>query len=137
MPFCPKCRYKYVNGILKCSDCGVDLVSALPPLETPQDAEIELTEVWRAQGEVEAQLIRSLLESNDIESVLSGEALRLTHGFTVDGLAEVRILVRREDAKRAEEVIAAAGGMPKCPKCGKSVREEDTVCRFCGEQFEE
>lgn len=67
----------------------------------------DLVEVATAQGEMEGQLIRSLLESSGIESVLSGEALRLTHGFTVDGLARVRVLVRAEDAETARAIIAA------------------------------
>ena len=38
--------------------------------------------------------------------MLSGESVRLTHAFTVDGLAEVKILVRKDDAERAREVLA-------------------------------
>lgn len=71
------------------------------------DPNVELVEVWKAQGEIDAQIIRSVLEGDGIEAMLSGEAVRLTHGFTVDGLAEVKILVREEDAERAREVIAA------------------------------
>ncbi len=67
----------------------------------------DLVEVAKVQGEMEGQLIRSLLESSGIDSVLSGEALRLTHGFTVDGLALVRVLVRAEDAETARGIIAA------------------------------
>jgi hypothetical protein len=71
------------------------------------DPNIELVEVWVAHGEVDAQMIRSLLEGDGIEAMLSGEAVRLTHAVTIDGLAEVKILVREEDAERAREVIAA------------------------------
>ncbi|MCK5405816.1 MAG: DUF2007 domain-containing protein [Candidatus Krumholzibacteria bacterium] len=71
------------------------------------DPNIELVEVWTAQGEMAAQMIRSVLESDGIDSMLSGESIRLTHGITVDGLAEVKILVRKEDEARAREVIAA------------------------------
>ena len=70
------------------------------------DPNVELVEVYKAQGETQAQLIRSVLEGDGIESMLSGESVRLTHGITVDGLAEVKILVRKEDEARAREVIA-------------------------------
>jgi hypothetical protein len=69
------------------------------------DPNVELVEVFKAQGEMEAQVIRSVLESDGIESMLSGESIRLTHGLTVDGLAEVKILVRDDEETRAREVI--------------------------------
>ena len=31
MPFCPKCRAEYVEGIALCSNCQVELVNELPP----------------------------------------------------------------------------------------------------------
>jgi hypothetical protein len=69
------------------------------------DPNIKLVEVFIAQGEVQAQLIRAMLEGDGIESMFQGEAIRLTHGITVDGLAEVKILVREEDEDRAREII--------------------------------
>ena len=62
-------------------------------------------EVWQASGETNAQIIRSLLESYGIESLIEGESLRLTHGFTINQLGLVRILVRAEDAGRARELL--------------------------------
>ena len=107
MAFCPECRSEYLEGTETCEDCGVDLVAQLvkPGPDTRDGA---LVEVWYTHGEMDAQLIRSLLESNGISSMFSGESLRLTHGFTIDGLAEVRILVREADAQCAREIIGAA-----------------------------
>lgn len=69
--------------------------------------DVELVEVCRVHGDMNAQMIRAMLEGSGIDSMLSGESTRLTHGFTVDGLAEVRILVREEDAQAAKELIAS------------------------------
>ena len=66
----------------------------------------DLVCVVTVQGEVPAQVMRSLLEASGIDSMLEGEALRLTHGLTLDGLGEVRILVRAEDEESARELIA-------------------------------
>jgi predicted amidophosphoribosyltransferase len=132
MPFCPKCRNEYVEGTETCEDCGLALTKTLAPESKTRPDESDLVEVWYAQGEMDAQLVRSLLESNGIESMLSGESLRLTHGFTVDGLAEVRILVRADDAKRACDVIASLDGMARCEHCGYPVRESDENCHSCG-----
>jgi hypothetical protein len=30
MPFCPRCRYEYVEGVKRCPDCGSRLVRELP-----------------------------------------------------------------------------------------------------------
>jgi len=69
------------------------------------DPNIKLIEVYTAHGEMQAQMIRSILEGDGIDSMLQGETIRLTHCITVDGLAEVKILVREEDEERAREVI--------------------------------
>jgi hypothetical protein len=69
------------------------------------DPNIKLVEVYTAHGETEAQMIRSMLEGSGIDSMLRGETTRITHGFTVDGLAEVKIIVREEDEERAKEVL--------------------------------
>ena len=136
MPFCPKCRSEFVEGTVECSDCGVPLVeepAGQSPLVTDTD---DLVEVWRAQGEVNAQLVRSLLEGSGIRSMLSGESLRLTHGLTVDGLALVRVLVRSGDARRACEIIASTDGVRRCPRCEFPVSESDDSCWSCGHRFE-
>lgn len=130
MPFCPKCRTEYLDGTNVCEDCSVALVSSLPKTEGADKG--DLVEVWHTQGEMDAQLIRSLLESSGIDSMFSGESLRLTHGFTVDGLAEVKILVRESDAKRARDVIASLDGMSRCGHCGYPAYQNDTACHSCG-----
>lgn len=108
MPFCPKCGAEFIEGVTKCSDCGVELVASPPPLDQKEQPELNLVEVWRASHELEAQIIRGLLESHGIDCALKGEAVRLTHSIAVDGLAEVKILVRPEDAEKAEKTIASS-----------------------------
>lgn len=136
MPFCPQCKNEFVEGTTICEDCGVSLVAELPEGGgRPSDVE-KLIEVWRTQGEVDAQIVRSLLESNGIPSMLSGESLRLTHGFTVDGLALVKILVRPRDARRACDIIEAIEGVTRCAFCEFPVRERDAVCWNCGRKRE-
>jgi hypothetical protein len=90
-----------------------------------------LVEVWRAWGDAEVQIVRGLLDANGIESAIRGESTRLFYGFTLDGLAEVRILVHEPDAQYACELIAAADGMTLCSSCGKPAAQQDRVCRFC------
>ena len=68
----------------------------------------ELQCVFVASGEMQAQQIRSFLEASGIATSVRGEALRNTHGLTVDGLGAVRILVAADDAEQARALIASA-----------------------------
>lgn len=134
MPYCPRCFSEFVEGTVACEDCGALLISERPGGPASVVPEEDLVEVWRAQGELNAQLVRSLLEGSAISSMLVGESLRLTHGFTVDGLALVRLLVRREDARRASEIISLSTGARLCPSCGKAVPADDKSCWSCGSE---
>jgi Putative prokaryotic signal transducing protein len=66
--------------------------------------------VFTAAGEIQAQQIRAFLEAAGIPSTVRGESLRMTHGFTLDGLGLVEILVSDVDADRARELLASAEG---------------------------
>ena len=64
-----------------------------------------MVEVYRAVGEAEAQIIKSLLESYGISCFLKSNAAPSVHVFAVDGMGEVKVLVREEVAERARELI--------------------------------
>ena len=49
----------------------------------------KLVDVYRASGELEAQVIKGLLESNGIRCILRSDAASSVHAFTVDGMGEV------------------------------------------------
>jgi hypothetical protein len=65
----------------------------------------ELVEIYKARGEVEARIIESVLESHGIPSLLKSLAAPSVHAFAVDGLGEVRIMVRKSMATTARELI--------------------------------
>ena len=67
-----------------------------------------LRRVFVASGEIHAQQVRAFLEAGGIHSSERGEALRHTHGLTVDGLGAVEIMVAEQDAERARELLASA-----------------------------
>jgi len=64
--------------------------------------------VFVASGEIEAQQIRAFLDAHGIPSHFRGEALRKTHGLTLDGLGMVEILVPGEFVEQARELLASA-----------------------------
>jgi hypothetical protein len=62
--------------------------------------------VFTASGEFDAQQIKAFLQAHDIPCEFKGEALRLTHGLTLDGLGEVEVHVPPELVERARDLLA-------------------------------
>jgi len=65
----------------------------------------DLVVVHIAQGELEASVIKSHLECEEIPVMLQYESVGRVFGLTVDGLGEIRILVPQALVERAKEVI--------------------------------
>ena len=60
------------------------------------------------QGQfVEAQ-IKAFLEAHGIPCVLRGEALRVTHAISVDGIGAAEVLVPADQAEEARDLLARA-----------------------------
>lgn len=60
------------------------------------------------QGQfVEAQ-IKAFLEAHGIACELRGEALRVTHAISVDGIGAAEVLVPAEQAEEARDLLARA-----------------------------
>ena len=68
----------------------------------------DMTRVFTASGEIQAQQIQSFLAAAGISSELKGESLRKTHGLTIDGLGMVEIVVSSEDEEAARALLASA-----------------------------
>jgi len=65
----------------------------------------DLVVVHIAQGELEASVIKSHLECEEIPVMLQYESVGRVFGLTVDGLGEIKILVPQELAEKAREII--------------------------------
>lgn len=70
-------------------------------------SEPKLVEVYSTYGELQAQVIRTRLESAGIRSIFKNDALG-TLGFTMDGLGEFKILVDERDEQAARELLEQA-----------------------------
>lgn len=65
----------------------------------------ELIQIYVARGEAEANVIKGLLDSYGIPNILKAQASPSVHVFTIDGMGQISIWVRKEDAEDARELI--------------------------------
>ena len=69
----------------------------------------KLVEVYKARTELEAQVIKGKLESFGIPCILRSNAAPSVHIFTMNGLAETKVMVLDELADDARELIRGEG----------------------------
>jgi ribonuclease III len=65
----------------------------------------DLVVIFRTQSDVEARVVRSLLEANGVPSVVTSDMPHNIFPMTANGLGEVRLSVRVEDADEARRII--------------------------------
>lgn len=75
MPWCPKCRNEYYEGVKVCADCGTELVDSLEELEKAEREEKEaaLREQMEAYREMLAEETRADGENAEDAQDLEGE----------------------------------------------------------------
>lgn len=71
-----------------------------------KDEDIKIVELCRVPHEDEALAIESLLASCNIKCILQSDITRSIYPFTIDGLAEVRILVSDRDLEKSKKIIS-------------------------------
>lgn len=65
----------------------------------------KLVEVYKAHGEMEAQVVKTKLESNGVPVLLKSTASPSVHAFVVDGLGEYRVMVPETLLEEALSII--------------------------------
>ena len=72
-----------------------------------KNPDLKFLEVHTVQGPVEAEVIKSLLESHGISVFLKGLVVQSVHAFSADGLGKITVLVKEEDSETAKQLIAS------------------------------
>jgi hypothetical protein len=65
-----------------------------------------LKELMAVEGSMEAEIVKSKLESYDIPVLLQYESAGRIFGITMDGLGKVKILVPQDLLEEARKVLA-------------------------------
>jgi hypothetical protein len=68
-----------------------------------------LVTVHTASGQLQAQVVKTKLESAGIPALLDYESAGVVLGITVDGLGEVRVMVPEALAEEAQALLAQGG----------------------------
>ena len=69
------------------------------------DKDMELRELTTVMGPVEAEVIKTFLESQGIPCILRGRMAQSVYPFSVDGMGEIKILVAEADLDAAKELL--------------------------------
>ncbi|MBA7666567.1 hypothetical protein ES703_74648 [subsurface metagenome] len=72
--------------------------------------DLDLVVVCTVQGELNASVVKTHLESEGIPVLLKYESAGIVYGLTVDGLGEVKIMVPEKLAEVAKRIIEPEGG---------------------------
>lgn len=94
MPWCPKCKNEYIEGIKTCVDCGVELVDELPE-EIDPNAPVILCHV---DTEETAEKLISYLRYGDLKTAAAVPAENQESGFN--------LIVAEFERKAAENMFA-------------------------------
>jgi hypothetical protein len=65
-----------------------------------------IIEVYKAHGEMEAQVVKTKLESHGIPVLLKSTAAPSVHAFVMDGLGEYRVMVPASLSEEAQSILA-------------------------------
>ena len=144
--YCPKCRSEYQAWVKFCIDCGAELTDRLPSVPehstrsfTVTNQEPELVIVCTVGSELATNVIKSHLEIEGIPVIVQGETYGRMRGFTVGGLGQVNVLVPKEFAETARQIIKAkeSGEVDVlgtfCSQCGAAIANKtDSFCDKCG-----
>jgi hypothetical protein len=69
------------------------------------EEDMELKELHKIWGPVEAEVIKGYLESNGIPCILRGKVVQSVHPFSADGLGEIKIFVAEKDYSKAKKLL--------------------------------
>ena len=104
MPICPICGTKYPVQIGYCETCRTSLVDS--PEDTAEEGieSIELAELATFSNVSEAEMIKEILEKNEIRTVQRGEVDPIG---VASGAEPITLFVEESNLSRAREIYEA------------------------------
>jgi Putative prokaryotic signal transducing protein len=105
MPYCPNCQAEYSIGSTRCAQCGEDLAGlSIAKEPSSEEGTQKLVPLATFPSVVEADMIKELLETNGIQTMIRGETDPI--GAT-SGAAPTELLVLEQDLDHAQALYQA------------------------------
>ncbi|MDO8684049.1 MAG: DUF2007 domain-containing protein [Armatimonadota bacterium] len=109
MPFCPKCKYEYIEGVEVCPDCDLKLVKKLhEQKESIHDDDEEWVSLGSIADEAEFQIVKGLLESSGIPVWVRSDIISWAGINRPGDIGEKFISVPASKVEEAREIIKQA-----------------------------
>jgi hypothetical protein len=105
MPFCPKCKYEYVEGIEMCPDCDLKLIPKLHEPKPEEHIDENLVTVGSYVTDVQAQVAQFRLQDFGIQSVIANEKMGQADLFVAIMDGGIKVQVRESDAAAARKAL--------------------------------
>ncbi|MBO8130192.1 MAG: DUF2007 domain-containing protein [Candidatus Marinimicrobia bacterium] len=104
MPFCPKCKYEFTEGVKTCPDCGEKLVDTLNEDEI---VDVKWVPVGTLKSSMYGDMARELLEKNDIPALVVTDFFHGALATSGTGLAGTfaKIYVPEGSVNKAREIL--------------------------------
>ena len=100
---CPSCEAEYVDGVLICADCEIDLI-------TKEDFELHLIHhddwaaIYSTDVMYEVEMMKANLAGANIDSIILSQKDK---SFPATGdLSVIKLMVKKQDAEDAKNIIA-------------------------------
>ena len=104
--FCPKCKTEFVDGIITCSDCDIQLLEQLPLPDNHQEAcDINYVCVYYPINSQEVSLIKMILEREDIPYFIKNDRLHGVVLFSIAGPGQMQVHVPEGYAEQTAELL--------------------------------
>ncbi|NVM03343.1 MAG: DUF2007 domain-containing protein [Candidatus Helarchaeota archaeon] len=80
MPFCPICRYEYVEGTDVCYDCGEKLLDKLPDEIDHSEIKVKWKPLQSLPGRIYAEMAKEVFDKKGIPSLIRSTFFSSAYG---------------------------------------------------------
>lgn len=81
MPFCPRCKYEYIENADFCYDCGEKLVDKLPDEINSNKIKIKWKPLQNLPGRIYAEMVKEVFDKKGIPSFIKSSLLSSALGI--------------------------------------------------------